>query len=411
MKRYSFVIPVYQCKNLIKNTLETLNRLEGFPLDAIEVIVVDDGSKDGTGEVIKDMEKKYDFKYIYQERVAESSRSRARNTGINAAKGEIIIFLDGDMLLKHNYLEELDKYFVINNNIIVVGNRINLTEDVSFEEISANSYYGNQKFKLDSINKFEIRHLSYMESSYNAECQLYPWLKVYTCNLAVPKKYLDELGGFDENFKGWGIEDIELGYRLYMSGAKIIISNKIETFHQKHDKSGNLRISKDKFPEIDRNTEHFIKKHPNALQLPENVIIKFFRGQIVPKFSALTGIRKKVIINYNSTDNLEEVKAKILLLSKKKSLKIVVQDHVENTDLDIWIQLLGKQKSTPMYFPASKQLEVMNSLGAIGILTMRLVFARLNFMSIVLSLYENIFRSHKKRVLPENSKASVIRKS
>ncbi len=403
MKRYSFVIPVYQCRKLIKNTLETLNRLEGFPLDAIEVIVVDDGSSDGTGEFIKDMEKKYDFKYIYLERVVESSRSRARNTGINAANGEIIIFLDGDILLKHNYLEELDKYFKINNEIIVVGNRINLNEDVSFEEVSVNSYYENQKFKLDSINKFEIRHLSYLESSYNAECQLHPWLKVYTGNLAVPKKYLDELGGFDENFKGWGVEDVELGYRLYMAGAKIIISNRIETFHQKHDKSGNLKISKDKFPEVDRNTEYFIKKHPNALQLPENIIIKFFRGQIVPKFSALTGIRKKVIIKYNNTDNLEEVKAKILMLSQNKSLKIVVQDYVENTDLDIWIQLLGKQRSTPMYFPASKQLEVMNSLGAMGTLTIRLIFARMNFMSIVLYLYENIFRSHKKKFLSGSS--------
>ncbi len=399
MKRYSFVIPVYQCRKLIKNTLETLNRLEGFPLDAIEVIVVDDGSSDGTGEFIKHMEKKYDFKYIYLERVVESSRSRARNTGINAAKGEIIIFLDGDILLKHNYLEELDKYFKINKDIILVGNRINLTEDVSFEEVSANGYYENQKFKLDSINKFEIRHLSYLESSYNAECQLHPWLKVYTGNLAVPKKYLDELGGFDENFKGWGVEDIELGYRLYMAGAKIIISNRIETFHQKHDKSGNLRISKEKYPEVDRNTEYFIKKHPDALQLPENVIIKFFRGQIVPKFSTLTGIRKKIIIKYINTDKLEEVKAKILMLSKNKSLKIVVQDYVENTDLDIWIQLLGKQKSTPMYFPASKQLEVMNSLGAMGTLTIRLIFARMNFMSIVLSLYENIFRSYKKKSL------------
>lgn len=393
MKRYSFVIPVYQCKKLIINTLETLNSLEGFPLDAIEVIVVDDGSRDGTGEAIKDMEKKYDFKYIYLERVPESSRSRTRNIGINAAKGEVIVFLDGDMLLKHNYLEELDKYFKIDKNIIVIGNRINLTEDVSFEEVCLKSYYKNQKFKLNSINKLEIRHLSYMESSYNAECQLHPWLKVYSCNLAVPKKYLDELGGFDENFKGWGVEDVELGYRLYMSGAKIIISNKIESFHQKHDKSGNLKISKDKFPEVDKNTVYFIKKHPEALQLRENVIIKFFRGQIVPKFSALNGIRKKILINYNNNDNLEDVKAKILMLSKKKSLKIVVEDHVENTDLDIWIQLLGKQKSTPMYFPASKQLEVMNILGTIGTLTTRLIFAKMNFMSIVLSLYENIFRN------------------
>jgi glycosyltransferase involved in cell wall biosynthesis len=51
-KRFSFVIPTYQNKNLIRNTLEALNRQKDFPYEDYEVIVVDDGSSDGTGEVL-----------------------------------------------------------------------------------------------------------------------------------------------------------------------------------------------------------------------------------------------------------------------------------------------------------------------------------------------------------------------
>jgi glycosyltransferase involved in cell wall biosynthesis len=391
-KRFSFVIPTYQSKRLIKNTLETLNRQDGFQAADYEVIVVDDGSTDGTGEVIQSMEKRYEFKYIYLERTPESSRSRARNEGIKAAEGEFVIFIDGDMLIKNDYLKELDKCFKVDENIIVIGNRINLTEDISCEEILYDNYYEYPKFRLDNFAKLETRHLNYKYWSYNAEGERNPWLKVYSCNLAVPKKFLDKFGGFDENFKGWGLEDVELGYRLYKGGAKIVISNKIEAFHQKYEKSGILNVDKGRYQEVDRNTLYFIKKHPEALKLHELVIIKLFRGQISYNNSTLRGIRKKVEINFNKSDNLDSIKDKILDLSKQKSLKIIVNDYAENTDLDIWIQLLGKRESTPLYYPMSKYSQVNKVMGILGRFNVKLIFSYTTLKGYLLIGYKKLFR-------------------
>jgi GT2 family glycosyltransferase len=398
-KRFSFVIPTYQNKILVRNTLETLNRQEGFSPKDYEVIVVDDGSNDGTGEALESMGKNFEFKYIYLERCPESTRARARNAGIKAAQGDFLVFIDSDMLLKYDYLKELDKYFKYDENIVVIGNRINLTENISYEEILCDNYYENPKFKMDNYSKLEARHLNYQVFSYNAQSQINPWLKVYSCNMAVPKRILDKVGGFDENFKGWGLEDVELGYRLYKNGAKIVISNKIEAFHQKHEKGGDLKISKDRFKEVDRNSYYFIRRHPEALGFPEPVIIKFLRGQVMPNFSAVKGIRKKVVIDFDNEEELENVKERITGLSKQKSLRIIVRDHIETTDLDIWIQLLGTQNSTPLYFPLSKLQEFTGIFGKIGGIGVSAVFVKMNFYSYLVKLYSLVIKI-KKATIP-----------
>lgn len=63
--KYSFVIPTYNNRVLLKNTLEALNYQPGYGY--YEVIVVDDGSTDNSGEYIKGVNRNYDLKYFYLE--------------------------------------------------------------------------------------------------------------------------------------------------------------------------------------------------------------------------------------------------------------------------------------------------------------------------------------------------------
>ncbi len=357
-KRFSIVIPSYQSKKQLSNTLEALNRQIGISGDDFEVVVIDDGSTDGTGEVIKGIPKNYGFQYIYLERTPGSSRSKARNAGIMAAQGEIIVFLDADIIVKEDYISKVDDYFKVNRDILLIGFRVMLTEEVTHEELSGTNALKGEKFKINKFGKLELRHFLFEGSSYNSRCNMYPWIHVFSCNMAVSKELLDRSGFFDENFKGWGMEDVELGYRLYKCGAKIVISNKIEAFHQPHTPTGSSMSKEERDKEIDTNTIYFINKHPGAMDEPVPTILDFFRGAGVINFDVIREFEDVVAINFTDKSELDSVKSEILKNSEIEKKVIMVLDFVEDTDLDIWIQLLDGVKSFPRYLPMSKGKEM-----------------------------------------------------
>ena len=386
-KRFSFIIPTYQSKKLIKNTLQTLNFQRGYTGEDYEAVVIDDGSDDGTREYIKGINRNYELKYIYLDRSSESSRSRARNAGIKAACGEIIIFIDGDMLVKENYLQETDRCFKVREDIVVIGNRVMLDKEVPHEEVSKDRYYEGPEFKINTFKKLEMRHIVYSELSYNSSCHIYPWLQAFSCNMAIPKRLMEEYGYFDEQFKGWGLEDVELGYRLYKNGAKIIINNRTEAFHQYHWNMDRAKNNDGKNNDIERNTLYFIEKHPEALNVSKPVALKLFKGIALFRLNAVSGIRKRVRIDYREKGSLKEIKLQILSLCKNKHMNIVINDFVEDDNLDLWIQLLGEQKSIPRYFPASKKRELRSTMNAIVSLNIILGFIILNLKKAGLYLY------------------------
>jgi glycosyltransferase involved in cell wall biosynthesis len=88
------VIPAYNNKLLLRKTLEALNYQIGYGRNDYEVIIVDDGSSDGTCDYIKNVNRNYNLKYFYLERCDDSGRARARNYGWKKASGDIIIFID-----------------------------------------------------------------------------------------------------------------------------------------------------------------------------------------------------------------------------------------------------------------------------------------------------------------------------
>ena len=102
---FSIIVPVYNVEKYIEKCLSSLKRQINF--DEYEVIVVNDGSKDGSEEIVKHFCETYDnFKLINQK---NGGLSDARNTGIKNAKGDYVIFLDGDDFFSENALEILSQ--------------------------------------------------------------------------------------------------------------------------------------------------------------------------------------------------------------------------------------------------------------------------------------------------------------
>lgn len=98
----SIIIPIYNAENEIERMIESI-RMQSF--EAYEVILIDDGSYDRTGEFCQEIVKlDKRFRYYYQENQGVSA---ARNYGLKMAQGDYIAFLDADDKIKFNYLEVL----------------------------------------------------------------------------------------------------------------------------------------------------------------------------------------------------------------------------------------------------------------------------------------------------------------
>ena len=97
MPKFSIIIPVYNVEDYIK---ECLDSVKNQTYKDYEVIVVDDGTKDKSMDIVK----KYKVKTIHQE---NQGLSAARNNGVKRAKGEYILFLDSDDTIEEGLLKNL----------------------------------------------------------------------------------------------------------------------------------------------------------------------------------------------------------------------------------------------------------------------------------------------------------------
>lgn len=98
--KISVIIPVYNCAELISETMESIYNQQGNL--SFEVIMVDDGSTDHSLQVCQALAEKYDNVIVLNQHNA--GPSAARNTGLRHAKGEFIIFVDSDDIMEPNML-------------------------------------------------------------------------------------------------------------------------------------------------------------------------------------------------------------------------------------------------------------------------------------------------------------------
>lgn len=357
--KYSFVIPTYNNRVLLKNTLEALNYQISYRKKDYEVIVVDDGSSDDTFDYIQGINRNYSLKYIYLERCADSCRARTRNQGWKQAKGEFVVFIDSDILVRRDYLKELTRCFSLSKNIMVIGNRLMLNEAVQFSDIVSGVVFNKYQFDPTKYDLLEYRYFLYESTSYNSNAIMCPWMQVYSCNLAIPRKWLKKVGGFDENFKFWGMEDLELGYRLYKRKLQLVINYRLETLHQYHGPRRDLVIQPDKIKGYEVNIDYFINKHPDALRLSRKYAHKLFKGEISSDKMLMDIGLKKYLLEFRKGDNLKKFKKDLMKVLSKDQIQNIVIDYAEDANLDIWVQLLGlNTMNIVRYYPASRRIDV-----------------------------------------------------
>ena len=114
MTDLTIIIPTYNRADILRETLDSLLRLE-TPDISYEVIVVDNNSRDNTKEVVDSFFDKIPIKYLFE---GKQGKNNAVNSAIEISKGNVLIFIDDDVTVESDYLikitESLDKYGSVN---------------------------------------------------------------------------------------------------------------------------------------------------------------------------------------------------------------------------------------------------------------------------------------------------------
>ena len=197
----SIVIPTHNRKELLHRCLEAATQ-QDYP--DYEVIVVDDGSTDGTGEMVR--REFPQVRYIRQE--PNRGPAAARNQGIEVATGEIIAFTDDDCLIPVDFLSRLADGYRRYPKVAGVG---------GYQEAPDEVLHHNPFARYEAYMTRQFYKAAPQEYLGGFECPAGG-----TNSMSYLKNVLLEVGGFDESFPCAAGEDADLKWRIVEKGYQLL---------------------------------------------------------------------------------------------------------------------------------------------------------------------------------------------
>lgn len=192
----SVVIPTYNQAPLLRACLQALAE-QTLPAGTYEVLVVDDGSTDDTAAVVESFGAPIGLLRL----PANQGRSAARNAGIRAAAGRMVVFLDSDVLVRRDFL-----------------------------------WWHARTHERHGPGTLSRGPVVLIPAPAAVPTARVPWFLASpalldTANAGVERAALLRAGLFDERFPGYGWEDVDLGFRLRRIGIRRVFCRQAAAFH------------------------------------------------------------------------------------------------------------------------------------------------------------------------------------
>mgnify|MGYP002634955795 CR=1 FL=1 len=211
----SIIITTYNWPEALRLVLLSLNQQSE---NQFEVIIADDGSREDTRKMIEQLsdELNYPFKHVWQEDIGFRA-ARSRNKAVLASEGEYLIFLDGDCIVRHDFIAQHRDLSLANR--FIRGNRVKLNQNFTSQLLKQSSIkpLGNVLDLFKHRLKGELKRifpLLRLPLGAIRNLQQKNWKGVKTCNLSLSRADFIAVNGFNESFEGWGHEDADLAIRL-----------------------------------------------------------------------------------------------------------------------------------------------------------------------------------------------------
>lgn len=233
----SVIVPVYNDPQGIEATLQSLCRQT---YGNYEVLAVDNGSTDNTGDKIQEMAELYpDLVNPIDEYDVQGSYA-ARNTGIAYSTGEILVFIDANMTVEEDWLTNIVER-IMSTDCSYLGYNVVLTTTE----------------KPTIWERYE-QALAFPTADYLEQEDYVP-----TNALAVVSSLIDEVGNFDEELVSGG--DKEFGHRVARAGLEQCYTDEIVAYHPARKSFSALR---QKAFRVGRGLQQFRSRHPDYADIP-----------------------------------------------------------------------------------------------------------------------------------------------
>ena len=208
--RFSVIVPTYNRLPILKKCLAAMEA-QTLPSNDFEVVVIDDGSSDGTQEALKNYQPSFRFQYLRQ---TNSGTGAARRNGVAHASGEYLLLMNDDTICDPDLLEQHLRTHTEYSpeRWAVLGN---FEYPVAARQRALTQYFCGEPFMFPQV-------------SMEAGCP-YGYSHFITCNLSVRRDAVVEAGSFDSTYKL--SEDTELGIRLHEMGYRVLYHPDAHAFH------------------------------------------------------------------------------------------------------------------------------------------------------------------------------------
>ena len=192
----SVVIPTYNRRPILEKCLAALEDQQAdATFDHYEVVVVDDGSTDGTPDWLRDQVQRFPHVRLVEQ--AHGGPAEGRNRGVDHAHGDVIVFIDSDLVVTPTFLRCHTR--ALHQSWIRRGDRLCFTYG---------AVINTANFDSPQSERHKLRDLS--------------WAYFATGNVAIDREVLERSGLFDTGFRLYGWEDLELGERLRQMGVELV---------------------------------------------------------------------------------------------------------------------------------------------------------------------------------------------
>ncbi len=237
--RLTVIVSTYNRSQMLGRALRGLLD-QTAPQTSYEILVVDDGSTDDTPQTIASAEASAPDR-LRSLRQRNKGPAAARNLGVGEARGQIVLFTGDDCLPDRRLIEEHLIAHDRAGDVGVVGHvtwhpELPLTPFMAFLEQGAQFGF----HQIQDPDNVAVWHF-------------------YTANCSVRRHWIEEVGGFDEDFKHAAFEDVELAYRMQQRGLRIIYHPAARTYHH-HETTLEQHLHRQRL--CGRAAALFSRKHP-----------------------------------------------------------------------------------------------------------------------------------------------------